>query len=278
MIGGLKNILAVAKTEFRIGLRNRWVILAALILLAFAGVLSFVGGAPGAAGHINRLTVTVASLATLSVYLVPLLALLLSFDAIAGEIDRGTLSLLLATPVSRLSVIAGKFTGHFAVIAIAVLIGFGGPGLYLYFDAPSAGAAADLVRLIATSAMLGAVFICIGYVVSALAQSSGLAAALAVGVWLSATVLFDLALLGALVADQGGAFSKEVFPWLLAANPADAFRLYNMSALDLGANATGLSGAGDALGYDPRLAILSLGTWIAGAFAAAVLAFRRLQP
>ncbi len=37
---------------------------------------------------------TVASLTSLTVYLVPLLALLMSFDAVAGEVERGTLPLL----------------------------------------------------------------------------------------------------------------------------------------------------------------------------------------
>ena len=104
MSEALGDIAAIAKVEFIVALRNRWALLAAIILILFAGVLSFVGGTPGAAQHIDRLTLSVANLAALSVYLTPLIALLLGFDAIAGEIDRGALPLLLATPVSRSSV------------------------------------------------------------------------------------------------------------------------------------------------------------------------------
>ena len=42
---------------------------------------------------------TVVSLASLTVFLVPLIALLLAYDAIVGEAERGTLLLLLAYPV-----------------------------------------------------------------------------------------------------------------------------------------------------------------------------------
>lgn len=273
-----RHVAAIAGVEFRIGVRNRWVVLASLVLLAFAGVLAFVGGAPGGATHVDRLTATVASLATLSVYLVPLIALLLSFDAIAGEVDRGTLSLMLATPISRLSVLAGKFLGHIAVIAIAITLGFGLTGLALLMGAADVSGLVHLARLVVTSIALGAVFLGVGYFASIVARSSGLAAAIAVGIWLASVVLYDLALLGALVSDAGGYFSTRVFPWLLVANPADAFRLYNMAALDLGANATGLSGLTDTLPFGAALPIAFLVGWAALAFALAGVAFRRFEP
>ena len=97
----MHGVLTIAATEIRIGLRNRWIILSTLILLAFALILVLLGSAPGGEVKTDAVTVVVASLSTLSVYLVPLIALLLSFDAIAGEIDRGTLQLVLASPVSR---------------------------------------------------------------------------------------------------------------------------------------------------------------------------------
>lgn len=274
----LAHMAAIAGAEFRTGVRNRWVVLASLVLLAFAGVLAFVGGAPGGAAHVDRLTLTVASLATLSVYLVPLIALLLSFDAIAGEVDRGALPLMLATPISRMSVLGGKFLGHLAVIAIAILFGFGTVGAALAIASGEAAGLIHLGRLIVTSIALGAVFLGVGYFASIVARTSGLAAAIAVGIWLVSVVLYDLVLLGALVSDAGGIFSTKVFPWLLAANPADAFRLYNMAALDLGSGATGLSGLSSALPYGAALPIVFLAGWVVLALALAGIAFRRFEP
>jgi Cu-processing system permease protein len=214
----------------------------------------------------------------LSVYLVPLIALLLSFDAIAGEVDRGTLPLMLATPISRLSVLSGKFIGHLAVIAIAIMFGFGAVGAALAAGSGEVAGLVHLVRLIITSIALGAVFLGVGYFASIVARTSGLAAAIAVGIWLVSVVLYDLALLGALVSDAGGYFSTAIFPWLLVANPADAFRLYNMAALDLGSGATGLSGLSGALPYGAALPVVLLAGWVVLAFALAGLAFRRFEP
>src|SRR5690606_37751192 len=90
----MTRILATADGEFRIALRNRWVAIALVLMAVFSLVLSLAGSAPSGGLGVDRLSVTVASLTSLAVYLVPLLALLMSFDAVAGEVERGTLPLL----------------------------------------------------------------------------------------------------------------------------------------------------------------------------------------
>lgn len=273
------HVLAVAAQEIRIAARNRWVLLAALILLVFALVLGLLGSAPSGSLGVGKLAVTVASLATLSVYLVPLLALLLGFDAIAGEIERGTLSLMLATPITRTSVILGKFLGHLAVIAVAVTLGYGIAGMaVMAISGEGLAGLVPLVRLIATSIALGAVFLALSYLVSASTTQVGSAAAVAVAVWLAAVVLYDLGLLGVLVLDTEGGFARTAFPWMLLANPADAFRLFNLAALDIGNTATGLAGAADRLPYSPALGLASLALWLVLALLAAARAFHRLEP
>ena len=42
----MNAILAIAQTEIRIGIRNRWVVLSTLILLVFALLLVLLGSAP----------------------------------------------------------------------------------------------------------------------------------------------------------------------------------------------------------------------------------------
>ena len=112
-----------------------------------------------------------------------------------------------------------------------MIIGFGAAGaLAAIFDTVSASSLIALARLILTSILLGAVFLALGYMVSALAGSSTGAAGMCAGVWLVFVVLYDLGLLGALVADAGGWFTESVFPWAMIANPADAFRIWNVAS------------------------------------------------
>ena len=117
----MSRILATATTEFRIALRNRWVAISVLMMALFSLVLSAAGAAPTGTVGVDRLSVVVASLTSLSVYLVPLVALLMSFDAVAGEVERGTLALLLTYPVSRAQILLGKLMAHLAILTLAVV-------------------------------------------------------------------------------------------------------------------------------------------------------------
>ncbi|GAA0249214.1 ABC transporter permease subunit [Haladaptatus pallidirubidus] len=57
------------------------------------------------------------------VFLVPLAALMMSYDAIAGERELGSLKLLLAQPYTRRDVVAGIAVGRTMVVGTATFIG-----------------------------------------------------------------------------------------------------------------------------------------------------------
>jgi len=273
----MSRVIAGAGAEMRIAMRNRWVAIAVAMMALFALVLSAAGSAPTGRVGADALSVTVASLTSLAVYLVPLLALLMSFDAVAGEVERGTLPLILTYPVSRAEILAGKFLAHLAVLALALAVGYGVAAAAAFAAGPGAAAGlAALARLGVTSLLLGAVFLGVGYALSALARRPGAAAGLVIGLWLVLVVLYDLGLLAAVVADGGGGFTTQVFPWLLLANPADAFRLYNLAASGAAGVAAGVGGAAQTI--PPAWALGSLLAWVAGGFALAILAFRRVTP
>lgn len=89
-------------------------------------------------------------------------------------------------------------------------------------------------------------------------------------------MLYDLGLLAAVVADGGGAFTTDVFPWLLLANPADAFRLFNLASSEATAAAAGVGGAAAAIPAWQALASIAL--WPLAAFGLALQAFRKVTP
>lgn len=273
----IARILATAITEAHIARRNRWVLIAVVLMVVFSLVLSAVGSAPSGVLGADRLSVTVASLTSLSVYLVPLVALLMSFDAVAGEVERGTLPLLLTYPVARWEVLAGKMMAHCAILIVALVAGFGSAAVIAVATDPEAAAGfGALWRLVWTSTLLGATFLGIGYALSSMARRASGAAGLAIGVWLGLVVLYDLGLLAAVVADNGGAFTTDVFPAALLANPADAFRLFNLTASQATVAASGVGGAATAIA--PWQSLLSISLWPLFALGLASLAFRRVEP
>ncbi|KAA8606710.1 hypothetical protein AL036_13345 [Salipiger aestuarii] len=271
------RVLSTAGIEFRIALRNRWVAVGAAMMVLFSLVLSAAGaGASGLAA--DPLSVIVASLVSLAVYLVPLIALLISFDAVAGEAERGTLQLDLTYPLSRSELLMGKLLAQLAVVILAVLAGYAAAAA-MAFGAGGADAAAGLGalwRLTWTSALLGAAFLSLGHAMSCVARRASGAAALVIGLWLVMIVLYDLGLLAAVMADNGGAFTTRVFPWALVLNPADAFRLFNLAASQAVDAASGLAGAANSIAIWKPLTSLLL--WPVLAAALARLSFARVQP
>jgi Cu-processing system permease protein len=273
----MRRILATARSEFLIALRNRWVSIATGMMVLFALVLAAAGAAPTGDVGVDRLSVTVASLTSLAVYLVPLLALLMSFDAVAGEVERGTLPLLLTYPVSRLEILLGKLLAHLAILALAVGLGYGAAAAVSVWSDPAALAGLpSLWRLFWTSVALGATFLGAGYALSALARRPSGAAGLAVALWLVAVVLYDLALLAMIVADGGGPLTTHVLPVALLASPADAFRVFNLSAASAVAAAGGIGGAAKAIPLWQSATSILL--WPVAALALATLAFRKVSP
>lgn len=270
------NALAIAAQEVRVGLRNRWVLATTLLMAALALSLALLGAAPSGVVKADPLAVVVVSLASLTIFLVPLIALLLSFDAIVGEHERGTLMLLLAYPVARWQVVVGKVAGQVAILAVATVIGYGAAGVALAMKGNVGGESlAAFAAMVATSVMLGASFVAIGCLASTLVRERATAAGIAVGAWLFFVLLYDTALLGVLVADQGRVVNKTMLDALLLLNPADVYRLFNMSASHAVSVYSGMAGPGDPAALPAGVFLAVLAAWIVLPLALAVAAFRR---
>lgn len=275
----MKTVFLLASKEVREGLRNRWVVAATGLLAALALTLTFLGSAPTGTVGAHPLDVVVISLASLTIFIVPLIALLISHDAIVGEIERGTMMLLLAYPVRRRQVLFGKFLGHIAILAFATCIGYGLAGAVLAAGGQAAGPGswAAFMTMTASSVLLGAVFVAIGYLVSVLVSDRGTAGGIAIAIWLLFVVLYDMALLGLLVADQGRFVNGGVLAALLLFNPADSYRLLNLAGSDGIAAASGMAGTVREAAPSSAALLAALAAWVAVPMALATLAFSRRE-
>jgi|SRR5690625_641432 len=270
------NIGLLALHEIRAGLRNRLVIATTVVLGALALSIVLLGSAPTGSVKVDPLAVVVVSLASLTIFLVPLIALLLSFDSIVGEHERGTLMLLLSYPVARWQVVVGKVIGQSAILAFATVIGYGFAGVALWLQTDiSTASLHSFVYLLASSIMLGAAFISIGCLVSTLVRERATAAGLAVGVWLFFVLVYDTALLGVLVADQGKTIGQAALDMLLLFNPTDAYRLFNMMATESVSVYSGMAGPGDTSSLPLSAFLLALCAWIIVPIVLAIFSFER---
>lgn len=274
----MKNVLIIARKEIREGLRNRWVLGATLLLAALALTLTALGSAPTGNVGVNKLDVVIVSLSSLTIFLVPLIALLLSHDAIVGEMERGTMLLLLSYPIGRNQVILGKFLGHIAILSFATLCGYGAAALALaitgaYIDAASWWA---FLNMLGSSVLLGAVFVAIGYLASAIVSERSTAGGVAIGIWLLFVLIYDMALLGALVAAGGHAIPSGLLDAVLLFNPTDAYRMLNLGSGEASA-LSGLGGVAEHSGLNAAMMVGALAAWTVAPLALAAAVFSRRE-
>ena len=274
----MKMLWTLAMKELRDGFRNRWVAAAVIVLGILALALSVLGSAPTGSVRVSELDISVVSLASLSVYLIPLIALMLSFDAMVGEFERGTMMLLLTYPVTRWQIIMGKFLGHVLILSIAILVGYGGAVvvLTLVTGASTEGWPAYAMMMV-SSVVLGSVFIALGYLVSVLVRERATAIGAAIGLWLVFVVLYDLLLFGALTLDKDQLISQQLFSMLMLISPTDTYRVLNLSSFEGVSEAAGIAGVASEAGLSGTLLTSVMLMWVIAPLIATLLVFQRRE-
>lgn len=256
----LSPILAIAAKEFRDRLRNRWVLAVALVFMAFSLAITYFGGAQQGAVGVRSIEFTIASLVSLVIYLIPLIALLLGFDAIVGERERGSLDLLLSLPLTRVELLLGKYLGLAGALTASTLGGFGVVALLLWQQSGGAGLF-HYIGFMLSSVLLGLAFLSLAVLLSVLASERTRASGLAIATWFFFVLVFDLLLLGLLVS-TGGRYGGDAVAYLLLLNPADVFRILNVFSLEDVRTMYGLSSVVAPAMAKPWLMGAVMGGWI----------------
>lgn len=267
-----RQVAAVAAKELRDRLRNRWVLAVAVVFAVFSLVISYFGGAEQGTLGPRSIEFVITSLVSLVIYLIPLIALLLGFDAVVGERERGSLDLLLALPLTRVELLLGKYLGLAAALTLSTLGGFALMAVLLWHQFGSAGLY-QAAGFVLSSVLLGLVFLSLALFVSVVSRERTRASGAAIALWFGFVLIFDLLLLGLLVA-TGGSFGGQALAYLLLLNPTDIFRILNVFSLDQLRGLHGLvSIVPPALGNPWAMGAAML-AWIAAPLALATWRFR----
>ncbi|GIU20931.1 MULTISPECIES: ABC transporter permease [unclassified Shewanella] len=227
-------VMVIAQKEIKDSLRNRWVIFISMIFLILALSVTFAGSA--VAGHlaIPELDILMSSLSTVSVFIIPLAAMLVSYDAFVGEDESGTLLLLMSYPISRLQILMGKLLGHSVILGGTISFAFGITGLLLmqFGDGDNVQATFSLfAQFIFSSILLAITFILLGYIVSLKSSEKAKAVGSILFVWFLFVLIYDLLLLTILVADLSF-INQYIINILIALNPTDLYRAINLIGSD----------------------------------------------
>ena len=128
-------------------------------------------------------------------FLVPLIAIGLSFDAINGEFNRRTLSRVLAQPIYRDALLLGKFlAGLFtlALVLTAIWLLIIGMGIFGLGVPPSGEEVARALVFLVATVFYGGIWLALGMVFSTIFRQPATAALAALAVWLVFTFFWGI--------------------------------------------------------------------------------------
>jgi len=229
--GSMHRIFVIAREEYRRTIESRWLFLFSILFALVVLALSFFGLAQSQEVGFQGFARVTLSLLNLSLFLVPLAALLLGVTSLSGGAE--SLSLLLAQPVARGEVLAGKFLGLGTALTVAQAVGFGGGGLVVAWNAGAAQAPAFLV-LTLLSIALGWLSVSAALLIAAIWPDRLKAMSAALTLWLLMVVAYDLVILGATALLHGAPLQAVLLPALLV-NPVDLERVLTTLAVGSGA-------------------------------------------
>ena len=177
------SLEAVARKDFQDAVRSRWLLgLTAFFVLLVSVVVYLVRPGAGQTLSTSALLGSVFIRDALVTTLIPLIALVVSYNAVVGERESGSLKLLLALPHSRGDVVFGKVVGRAGAIAVPVSVGFLLPGLVAAIG-PLSLRPGTFVGYILLTLLLSAAFVAIAVGFSSAVASNRLAIGGAVGLY-----------------------------------------------------------------------------------------------
>jgi Cu-processing system permease protein len=194
-----REIGLVAARELRDALRSRWFVLAAVCFLVLSLGLSWLGLAGAQRSGLAGFDRTTASLLNLALLFVPLMTLSLGGLGIAGELEDGSLAMLLAQPITRAEAFAGKYLGLLSAVASSVCAGFGATGVIVALAA-GGGNARIFAALVGLTLLLAAATLAIGTLLSVSLRARARVIGAAFAVWLALVYVSDLGTIGLVLA------------------------------------------------------------------------------
>lgn len=220
-------ILAIAGQEARINIRNRWTMVFAGVFGLLALAISYFGLVTEGYAGFQGFERTSASLLSLVLYLVPLVALTMSLLSLTGE--RGAVELLFSQPVKRSEILIAKVLGLFGSMLIATLFGFGVAGTVIAFETGTDG----LLRFLsftAISLLLSLVFLALGALLAVLAGTRIRALGLALFAWFFLVLFYDLLVMGGAFLMKERTANLLIFLSLFG-NPVDLARVAGLMSV-----------------------------------------------
>ncbi|HEX6595031.1 MAG TPA: ABC transporter permease [Bacillota bacterium] len=248
------HILTIAKREIKLGFRNSWTYSFLVLLSIFTiAVMLLQSGVPSTEGYTDM----TGTMMNLTLYLLPLITLLIGSVSLAIEKESGHWSLLSTYALSPHTFLWGKWIGLAIIMLTMLAFSFGLAGLItvLFQKSVSIGTLSFFWMF---SSLLSLVFLGIALFIGAIANNRWQALIGSITVWFISIVIWPMLLISIL--------SLLPYSWIYGIleastflNPAELVRIFSMIKM----------GAGSAFGPEYAQWI----TWVNGSLGTPVFVF-----
>jgi Cu-processing system permease protein len=223
-----KTIIAIARQELTINVRNKWTLMFAVVFGILVLSISYVGMMAEGFSGMQNFTRTSASILNLILYIIPLVALVMGTLSFTG--DKGSMELLFSQPISRGEIVLGKLLGVFSSLTLSTLIGFALAGSVIVGTAGTDGLA-QYAMFVLLSLMLALIFVGIAVFIATISHRKSRAFGITLFLWFFFVLFYDLLAIGATLLIKGQAANTFLFLSLFG-NPVGMVRVASLIVFD----------------------------------------------
>ena len=270
----LSSILPIARQELTVAIRNKWTTIFAFVFGSLVLAISYFGTMTAGEIGFQGFNRTTASLLSLVLYLIPLVALMMGTQSFLR--NEGEDEMLFSQPVSRSDILAGKLLGLFAAMTTATFFGFGIGGLVIATQTDGEGFL-GYPAFVLLSLILSLVFLSLSMLAAIVSRRRTKAFGIALLLWFFFVILYDLLVLGGSLLLKKRSANYFIFASLFG-NPVDIVRVAGLLSMK-GGEVFGAAGASLLKflgGYGQAIAALIVGL-IVWAAAPILISFRLLR-
>jgi Cu-processing system permease protein len=189
-------IYSIAKKEIMDNVRNKWIILVAAMFAILTLVVSYFGSL-GTSGWQN-LGNTISGMTELGSFLISIVAFMLGYATIIGEIERGSMSAMLSLSANRFEIVVGKWLGLGAVLCFTILVGYGFAGLLIALNVSNVDIL-EYLAFIGLTMLFGLVFLTVAICFSTIFAKRSTALGGAIFLWFLFNIILPIVFVGLLM-------------------------------------------------------------------------------
>lgn len=224
------RILTVAQREIKLGFRSSWTYSFLVLLAIFTIAILLLQSSVATTEGYTDMTGTVLNM---TLYLLPLITLLLGGFSVAVEKEDGQWQLLSTYPISAYAFLWGKWIGLAIVILIMIFFSFGVAGMITYIAGQSISFLTFLFFLLFSS-VLALIYLSIALLIGSMVKNRWQALVVGITVWFLTIIIWPLLMISTLSQLPSYKLVQPTLQILTILNPAEFVRVFSIMRMGAG--------------------------------------------